>query len=366
MMEASQIMTAASGRFEAARRVDVLPDGHRCRAMHGHGFQATAYAVLPSSWAPYPGGEVATLQGCMERCTKRLTYGVLNDHLPQPTDENLARWIREHLGAPGVERVAVQSTPHQGVEVDSRDHAHVWRRYRFQAAHRLPHVPEGHKCGRMHGHGFEVIVHADQDLGDADLGIDYDYLDGLWSPIDSELNYHCLNEVPGLSNPTSEMLSSWLWERLKPALPALSWVTVFETASCGANFDGECYRIWKDFTLDSAVRHERAPTSDRRYRIHGHTFTLRLNLRAPLDAVMGWTIDFGDVKAIFDPIFKSLDHHPLYEQPGLANGDTATIASWIYRRAKVDLPQLVRVDLYESQGSGSVVGLDLGGPALPV
>jgi 6-pyruvoyltetrahydropterin/6-carboxytetrahydropterin synthase len=145
MMEASQILTAASGRFEAARRVDVLPDGHRCRAMHGHGFQATAYAAIPDSWAPYRGGEVATLQGCMERCTDRLTYGLLNDHLTQPTDENLARWIREHLGAPGIERVAVQSTPYQGVEVDSRDHAHVCRRYRFQAAQRLPHVPAGNK-----------------------------------------------------------------------------------------------------------------------------------------------------------------------------------------------------------------------------
>lgn len=180
------------------------------------------------------------------------------------------------------------------------------------------------------------------------------------------LNYRCLNEVPGLSNPTSEMISSWLWERLKPALPALSWITVYETASCGANFDGASYRIWKDFTLDSAVRHRRAPGNDPRHAIHGHTFTVRLHLSAPLDRLMGWTVDFGDVKAIFDPVFKTLDHHPLYEQPGLEDGDTATIARWIYQRAKQNLPQLVRVDLYESEGCGSIVGENLGGPALPV
>jgi 6-pyruvoyltetrahydropterin/6-carboxytetrahydropterin synthase len=218
----------------------------------------------------------------------------------------------------------------------------------------------------LHGHGFEVIVHANQDLAGSDLSIDYDHLDELWAPIAALVNFRCLNEVPGLETPTSEMISSWLWERLKPALPALSWVSVYETASCGAVFDGSNYRIWKDFTIDSAVRHRRAPASDPRHAIHGHTYTLRLHLVAPLDKVLGWTVDFGDVKAVFDPIFKSLDHHPLHEMAELADGDTTTIAQWLCERTRRDLPQLVRVDLFESEGCGSLVGVDLGGPALPV
>ena len=365
-MPTSPILTTASGRFEAARHVQALPEGHRCRSMHGHGFVSTAFAALPTQWAPYPGGEVGALQQQVERCVDQLSYGVLNDHLEQPTDENIARWIRKRLDTPGVQRVAVQSTPNQGVEVDTRDHAHVWRRYRFQAAHQLPHVPPGHKCGRMHGHGFEVIVHADQALGRSDLSIDYDHLDALWAPVQGALNFRCLNEVPGLSNPTSEMISSWLWTRVKESLPELSWITVYETASCGATYDGVRYRIWKDFTIDSAVRHPHAPLQDPHHAIHGHTFTLRLHLSAPLDQVMGWTVDFGDVKEIFSPIFKSLDHRPLYEESDLQSGDTASIAQWIYRRAKQALPQLVRVDLYETEGSGSIVGDDIGGPALPV
>ncbi len=360
------VLHAASSRFEAARQVEMLPVGHRCRRMHGHGFTATAYAAVPADWVTYPGGEVAALQRQVDRCAGLLSYGVLNEQLAQPTDENLARWIRERLDAPGIDRVAVQSTPNQGVEVDARDHAHVWRRYRFQAAHRLPHVPLGHKCGRLHGHGFEVIVHANQDLAGADLSIDYDHLDDLWAPIAAQVNYRCLNEVPGLENPTSEMISSWLWERLKPALPALSWVTVYETASCGATFDGSNYRIWKDFTIDSAVRHRRAPASDPRYAIHGHTYTLRLHLNAPINALMGWTVDFGDVKSVFDPIFKSIDHHPIHERPELADGDTTTIARWLHETTRRELPQLARVDLFESEGCGSLVGVDLSGPALPV
>lgn len=360
------VLHAASSRFEAARQVDVLPTGHRCRNLHGHGFVATAYSSVPAEWVTYPGGEVAALQREMDRCAGLLNYTALNEKLRQPTDENLARWIREQLAAPGIDRVSVQSTPHQGVEVDARDHAHVWRRYRFQAAHQLPNVPPGHKCGRMHGHGFEVIVHADQDLAGSDLSIDYDHLDKLWNPIQEQLNYRCLNDIPGLSNPTSEMISSWLWERLKPELPEMSWVTVYETASCGATYDGANYRIWKDFTLDSAVRQRQAPAEDPRHRLHGHTYTLRLHLLSPLDQVLGWTVDFGDVKAVFDPIFKSLDHHPLHERAELADGDTTTIARWLHKRTQLELPQLIRVDLFESEGCGSLVGTDLGGPALPV
>lgn len=360
------VLHAASGRFEAARQLDMLPAGHRCHNLHGHGFTTTAYASIPVAWAAYSGGEVVALQRQVDRCVGMLNYGMLNDKLAQPTDENLARWIRNRLDAPGIDRVAVQSTPHQGVEVDACDHAHVWRRYRFQAAHRLPHVPLGHKCGRLHGHGFEAIVHASQDLTDASLRIDYDYLDGLWAPIAEQVNYRCLNEISGLANPTSEMISSWLWERLKPKLPTMSWVTVYETASCGASYDGSNYRIWKDFTIDSAVRHRHAPSTDPCYQVHGHTYTLRLHLSAPLDQVMGWTIDFGDVKAVFDPIFKSLDHHPLHEREELADGDTTSIALYLHERTRRELPQLVRVDLFESEGCGSLVGADLVGPALPV
>ena len=359
------VLTSASGRFESARQVNLLPDGHRCRALHGHSFQATVSAALPSGWSPFPGGEVAALRQRMQQVLAPLNYAHLNTVIDQPTDENIARWIHARLEVPGIDRVAVQSTANQGVDLDRDGMAHVWRRYRFEAAHRLPHVPLGHKCGRMHGHGFEAIVHANQDLGTRALSIDYDHLDEIWAPLQLELNYRCLNEIDGLSNPTSETISSWLWERLKPALPELSWVTVFETASCGANFDGINYRIWKDFTIDSAAQLKRAPSGALQAGIHGHTYNLRLHLSAPLDTVMGWTIDFGDVKAIFDPVFKALDHHPLHELAELMDADTASVANWIYTTTRKNLPQLVRVDLYETDRCGAIVGDDLGNPMLP-
>ena len=357
---------AAAVGFEAARQVTLLPEGHRSRRLHGHSFVAKVRAELPEGWAAFPGGEVPAFKERLARCIAPLDYRELNKELLQPTDENLARWVRQRIDVPKIRSVGIQSTADEGVDMDVNDHVHIWRRYRFESAHRLPNVPPGHKCGRMHGHGFEVIVHADQELAGGQIGIDFDQLDRLWVPIHAELDHACLNDFAGLENPTSEMISSWIWARLKPALPELSWVTVYETASCGAHFDGTDYRIWKEITLDSSVRLRRAPAGDPRRRIHGHTYTLRLHLHAPLDEVLGWTIDFGDVKDIFTPIFKRLDHQPLHEIVDVEDSDTASLARWIRRQASSMLPQLDRIDLYETRGCGTILGWAEDGPALPI
>ena len=81
---------------------------------------------------------------------------------------------------------------------------------------------------------------------------------------------------------------------------------------------------------------------------------------------MGWTVDFGDVKDRFNPIFKALDHHPLHELPGLDDCDTASLSHWILTEARKVLPQVDRVDLYETRGSGAIALLGHEGPALPI
>lgn len=355
---------SAGAGFEAACHIPALPEGHRARRLHGHSYFAQARCLLPGGWAPFPGAEVASLRERLEQAAAPLDHGLLNDHLENPTDENLARWLQQRLAGgdgaaalPGLQQLSVYSSSHSGVDVDPKGHAHVWRRYRFQSAHWLPHVPVGHKCGRLHGHGFEVIVHANQDLGGRDLGVDYDHLDALWAPLHFELNYRCLNQIEGLDNPTSERLSRWIWERLKPQLPELSWVTVFETGSSGANYDGARFRIWKEFTLDSAVQLKRAPSEHPLAVVHGHTFTLRLHLQAELHPLFGWAVDFGDVKERFAPIFKRLDHQPLHEDAQLADSDCASLAAQILREARAVLPETDRVDLYETRGCGAIVSL---------
>jgi 6-pyruvoyltetrahydropterin/6-carboxytetrahydropterin synthase len=360
-----RLFHVAAAPFEAARRVSILPEDHRSRRLHGHSFLARVRAELPAGWAPFAGGETGALKAALERCVTVLDYRDLNEQLSVPTDENLARWVRECLEVPGIESVGIQSTHDQGADLDCAEHVHVWRRFRFEAAHRLPNVAEGHKCGRMHGHGFDVILHAEQDLGPEDMGVDFDHLGDLWAPLHKELDYACLNDIPGLENPTSEMLSAWLWKWVKPILPALSWITVYETASAGCHYDGQHYRIWKEQCFESALRLIKAPNGDARRRLHGHSYLLRLHLTAPLDQIMGWTVDYGDVKELFKPVHKRLDHHLLNELPRLNDADPASLALWMREEVAAQLPQLDRIDLHETPGCGAVLCWGDLGPTLP-
>ncbi|MBS1214200.1 MAG: 6-pyruvoyl-tetrahydropterin synthase [Proteobacteria bacterium] len=123
----------------------------------------------------------------------------------------------------------------------------------FEAARQLPKVPQGNQCGRMHGHGFAVILHANQDRVGGDIGVDFDQLGAIWAPVQAELHYACLNDIPGLENPSSEILARWVWERVKPALPALSWVIVHETGTAGCHYDGRHSRIRKEQRFDYGI-----------------------------------------------------------------------------------------------------------------
>lgn len=360
-----RVLFSAEADFQSARSLGDAPDGCRSRRLHGHGFVARVRAALPPGWAAFPGAEPGQLQARLRQCVEPLDYRLLNDCLDAPSDENLAAWIAAQLAAPGVEQVDLASRADQGVVLDRSGQAHVWRAYRFEAAHRLPHVPAQHKCGRMHGHGYRVVLHARLAPGEAGMRAAA-ALDQAWRPIHARLDHACLNELAGLENPTSERIAGALWDWLEPSLRGLSWVTVHETDACGAHFDGRRYRIWTQMSLDSSVRLKRAPPGEAGARLHGHTYTLRLHLNAPLHQVLGWVVDFGDVKELFRPVFLRLDHQPLHELAGLEDADALSLAHWIRRAVGSELPQLDRLDLYATPGCGAILAWGGDEPALPV
>jgi len=363
------LFTAQAG-FESARQLSRLPAGHRASRLHGHGFRVRVRAALPPGWAAFAGGEVEQLRCALEAAVAPLDHRLLNEQLAEPDDEQLVRWIAARLALPGA-TFDLQSTDSTGVALDAQGRALVWRRYRFQSAHRLPNVPLGHKCGRMHGHGFEAVLHAYMGEGEA-AHLAADRLDGHWAPMHMALNYACLNELPGLENPTSEMLGRWLWQRLAGeqaalgAVSGLASIKVYETASCGAQYDGTAHRIWKDFHLDSALRLKRAPATSPLSGLHGHTYTLRLHLSAPLDELRGWALDFGDVKERFKPVFKALDHHALHDIPDMVDGDAGSLAAWSLAQARERLPQVHRIDVFETEGCGAIAWAGAAEPALAV
>lgn len=116
----------------------------------------------------------------------------------------------------------------------------IFKIFTIEAAHRLPHVPEAHKCRRLHGHSFRIEVRVRGPVG-AESGWVQDFADltEAFDPLFRQLDHHYLNDVPGLENPTSENLARWVWERLRPKLPLLHEVTVHETCTSGCTYRGE-------------------------------------------------------------------------------------------------------------------------------
>ncbi|MEV4712624.1 6-carboxytetrahydropterin synthase QueD [Micromonospora sp. NPDC049374] len=115
----------------------------------------------------------------------------------------------------------------------------IFREFTFEAAHQLPHVPEGHKCARLHGHSYRVELHVRGEVG-ASSGwvMDFGDIKAAFRPILDQLDHYYLNEVPGLENPTSEVLAQWIWARLVDQLP-LSAIVVRETCTSGAVYRGD-------------------------------------------------------------------------------------------------------------------------------
>jgi 6-pyruvoyltetrahydropterin/6-carboxytetrahydropterin synthase len=115
----------------------------------------------------------------------------------------------------------------------------IFKEFRFEAAHRLPNVPEGHKCARLHGHSFLIKVEVEGPVGtDSGWVMDFSKIGDAFNPILARLDHYYLNEIPGLENPTSEVLARWIWNELHPQLTELSSIEIRETCTSGCIYNG--------------------------------------------------------------------------------------------------------------------------------
>lgn len=120
------------------------------------------------------------------------------------------------------------------------DRMQVFKEFQIEAAHLLPNLPVDHKCRRLHGHSFRILVKVEGEI-DPRLGWVMDFADisKAFQPVFNVLDHHYLNEIDGLENPTSENLARWIWDKLKPGLPSLVSVQVKETCTSGCIYQGE-------------------------------------------------------------------------------------------------------------------------------
>lgn len=111
------------------------------------------------------------------------------------------------------------------------------RTYTAEAAHWLPSVPMGHKCGRMHGHSYRITITVTGELGADGMVMDFADIDAAARPlVDTYLDHHLLNDV--VPNPTSEHIAIWLWRVLQHRLTGLAAVAISETCRSACTYRG--------------------------------------------------------------------------------------------------------------------------------
>lgn len=121
----------------------------------------------------------------------------------------------------------------------------ISKTFRFEAAHRLGHLPEGHKCARPHGHSYKVELILVGPLDERGFVIDYGELDPFKRWIDDLWDHRDLETLPYFEKPdgtrwptTAEMICSVMFVEIKnrwPKLPLVG-VRVYETASTYAEY----------------------------------------------------------------------------------------------------------------------------------
>ena len=112
--------------------------------------------------------------------------------------------------------------------------------------------------------------------------------------------------------------------------------------------------LFAEFTFEAAHRLPNVAPDHKCARLHGHSFHVRVTVTGPVDAKMGWVIDFADVKKAFAPLHAVLDHHYLNEIEGLENPTSEVLAQWIWGRLERELGMLSAVEVRETCTVGCV------------
>ena len=116
----------------------------------------------------------------------------------------------------------------------------LYKQFTFDAAHYLPNVPAGHKCRQMHGHTYHLTIFIEGEvLKEPGWVLDFTDLKKAVQPVMNLVDHTLLNNIPGLENPTTELFSIWLWDKIKPLLPALKKIELKETPTSGVVYEGD-------------------------------------------------------------------------------------------------------------------------------
>lgn len=112
----------------------------------------------------------------------------------------------------------------------------IAKTFRFEAAHSLPSLPEGHKCRRQHGHSYGVtLILQARELDRHGFVRDYGELSEFRTWLAETCDHRDLNEI--VMGPTSaEVLAGWFFEVAHAWYADVVAVRVSETESTYAEY----------------------------------------------------------------------------------------------------------------------------------
>ena len=115
----------------------------------------------------------------------------------------------------------------------------VYKKFNVESARSLPNVPETHPCYQLHGHSFKIIISVKGQL-DKHTGFvtDFQEIENAFNPIKKILDHSYLNKIEGLSNPTSENICIWIWDKIESSIPNICEIEIKETDSTGCIYRG--------------------------------------------------------------------------------------------------------------------------------
>lgn len=111
----------------------------------------------------------------------------------------------------------------------------ISKKFNFDAAHRLDGLPMGHKCGRMHGHTYEVELVLESPMLDK-VGFvrDYGELSTFKDWLNNTFDHHLINEV--VPQPTAENMAVFIYNKAASLYHEVVAVRVSETGNTTAWF----------------------------------------------------------------------------------------------------------------------------------
>lgn len=111
----------------------------------------------------------------------------------------------------------------------------IFKEYTFEASHTLEHMPPDHKCRRLHGHSYRLVVEVDGAVDPETMMVhDFAVLDAIVRPVIDALDHRHLNDVLGHGQPTCEAILQWIARKLAGPLNDKGRLELWETAKCGA------------------------------------------------------------------------------------------------------------------------------------